>query len=172
MKYFFLESPREVKLPKLKSKKPKAYKAVEGELTTLPNAEVVVQPTGQVLVKRTKNEGEYIGKLENKVVDEVETKENGSTTKKGKKRKQNNTHSEVESKENAIKKKNKNKKVTVNEASPEANAAKDVIKKDVEAIKKGANKLDEKNIKKTKGVKGKSGPLVNVNKKVKKNKKV
>ncbi|CAG9763125.1 unnamed protein product [Ceutorhynchus assimilis] len=52
--YFSLKNPNEIKVPKLINKKPKAYKAYKGELTTQYNAEVIVKPTGDVLVKRKK----------------------------------------------------------------------------------------------------------------------
>lgn len=81
---FFLENPNEVKVPTLYSKKPKAYKSVTGELSTRYNADVVVRPSGQVIVKRSKTQGGMIEKheddditdaeiiRENKKVDKVE----------------------------------------------------------------------------------------------------
>ncbi|KAJ8923218.1 hypothetical protein NQ315_001773 [Exocentrus adspersus] len=52
--YLSFKKSDKVQVSKNPSKKPKAFKIYQGELTTLPDAEVVVHPSGQVLVKRTK----------------------------------------------------------------------------------------------------------------------
>lgn len=174
----FLESPKEILPPKTKSKKPKGFKTYKGELTTLPNAKVIVKPTGQVLVIRTKNEDKDMDVAVSKE-SEIENKKNEGVTKKTKKRKHNEVeldecaakNVEVDSKENGIKKKRKNKTIKVSEAIPEVNTVRNLKKKGrIETNKSEDEKL--KQIKKKKSVKGKSKYLVNANKKEKKNKKV
>lgn len=49
-----LGNPNEIQLPKLAEKKTPKLKTVRGELTTLNNADVVVKPSGKVIVKHLK----------------------------------------------------------------------------------------------------------------------
>nr|CAH7744515.1 unnamed protein product [Callosobruchus chinensis] len=50
-----LESPGSLRVPTVKTKKPKAYKTYSGELTTQLNKKVIVRPSGQVMVRRVKD---------------------------------------------------------------------------------------------------------------------
>ncbi|KAJ8932423.1 hypothetical protein NQ314_014680 [Rhamnusium bicolor] len=109
--YMSFKTPNEIKA-KVKSKKPKAHKSYEGELTTLPNAEVLVRPSGKVLVTRKKNKDEHI---ENVITDTDIIKTNKYVKEKAdgedkKKRKKNEHQEEVSDKKVAKKKK---KSVTV-----------------------------------------------------------
>ncbi|KAJ8946306.1 hypothetical protein NQ318_004195 [Aromia moschata] len=62
------ESPSEVKVAKVKSKRPKAYKSYEDEITTLYNAKVTVRPSGEVLVKRIRKKSKI--RNDNVITDE------------------------------------------------------------------------------------------------------
>lgn len=70
------DSGKDIEIPKISTKKPKAFKSYRGELTTLPHAEVIVKPSGKVIVKNTS--------LRDKETDEDNTKDESSKRLKGK----------------------------------------------------------------------------------------
>ncbi|CAH1967904.1 unnamed protein product [Acanthoscelides obtectus] len=56
--YVSLDSPSSLNVPKLATKKPKAYKTYSGELTAQLNTEVTVHPSGKVIVHRINDQDE------------------------------------------------------------------------------------------------------------------
>jgi len=98
--YFSLKNPNAVKVPTLSIKKPKSYKSASGELTTQYNANVVVRPSGQIVVRRSKapveiepdqeNVDDVITDAEilreNKKIDQVDQQNTGKSKKVTKKR--------------------------------------------------------------------------------------
>lgn len=53
--FFFSETKNSVKIPVVQLKRPKAYRTVTGELSTISgNATVTVTPEGDVTIKKTK----------------------------------------------------------------------------------------------------------------------
>ncbi|XP_018565880.1 ribosomal L1 domain-containing protein 1-like [Anoplophora glabripennis] len=155
--YSSFKIPKEVVLPNIKSKKPKAYKTYKGELTTLPNAEVTVKPTGQVIVRRTMEEDD---------AGEGNNAENGSKKKEGKgkktkKRKRSKDVSievsengegsnvEVESKKSEGKSKKAKKRKQIEKVSVEVSENGDISDVEVESKK---SECKSKNAKKRKQI--------------------
>lgn len=78
---FVSESGKTIEIPIIATKKPKAFKTYRGELTTLQNAEVVVKPTGKVLVKKVADLEDEEMPIE-KTIKKSKHKLKGNTTKK------------------------------------------------------------------------------------------
>lgn len=106
----FLGTGKDIEVPKIASKKPKAFKTFTGELTTLPNADVIVKPSGKVIVKRTNNEENEVSNDVKKVntdhVDELDKFGNKETIEKSKPEKSTELHKYKQNK-------NSNKKVNM-----------------------------------------------------------
>ncbi|ENN71311.1 hypothetical protein D910_07493 [Dendroctonus ponderosae] len=83
--YISLRNPNEIQVPELAIKKTPKLKTVRGELTTFNNADVVVRPSGKVIVKHLKNTTEVVKEVED--VTTEESTEAGYEKQKGKKRK-------------------------------------------------------------------------------------
>ncbi|XP_050311248.1 ribosomal L1 domain-containing protein 1-like [Anthonomus grandis grandis] len=89
--YLSLKDPNEVEVPTLTTRKPKSYKQFSGELTTQYNANILVKPSGQVVVRRSKkynqnNQDENITDADILRENKKSAKGEGET-KQGKKRK-------------------------------------------------------------------------------------
>lgn len=72
-------------MPRIESKKPKAFKTFRDELTTLPNADVIVKPSGDVIVRKTKNELNEVQNVEEVppiVVNKIKKKIKSKTKRK------------------------------------------------------------------------------------------
>lgn len=158
----FAENPQEVPTPTLKPKTPKAYKAFTGELSTLPNAEVTVLPTGRVIVKRTKLDNEdasqniitdkdlidsnnYVTNSENGEQDE---ENQGATNKKrkDKKRKANTSDKNIVDHitENDMNQENKKAKISKKVKMIEKVKLSNKMKKDFPPAVNGIRKIKEK----------------------------
>nr|CAI5862108.1 unnamed protein product [Callosobruchus analis] len=82
--YVSLESPGSLKVPTVKTNRPKAYKTYSGELTTRLDTTVIVRPTGEVMVRKIKDKS--MGESPNNAKESVITEDvNLVTSKKHKK---------------------------------------------------------------------------------------
>ncbi|VEN37418.1 unnamed protein product, partial [Callosobruchus maculatus] len=110
--YVSLESPGMLRVPSVKTKKPKAYKTYSGELTTQLNTKVIVQPSGQVTLRKIKDKSMHESPSGNKKSTISEDRGEDTSLGKSKKRKKTENgdeHSET-TESTADKKKSKRKK--------------------------------------------------------------